>query len=257
MTGAPVELRSLGVSINGRPILSDIDATIQAGEVIAILGANGSGKSTMVKAMLGLVPGNTGSVTLFGQPMRGFKQWSRIGYVPQHSALSHGVPSSVKEIVASGRLSRRHPFTPRTSADRDAIESALAVVDLADRADQPMTTLSGGQQQRALIARALAGKPELLIMDEPNAGVDLLNQQAIADSLYELASSGTTLVLVLHELGPFRPWIQRCLVLSEGRLVHEGSPDSVPNVDGITHHHHEPNRIKHPSSYEGLIRGDS
>jgi zinc transport system ATP-binding protein len=253
----PVEMRSVGVSISGRPILSGVDLTIQPGEVVAVLGANGSGKSTLIKAMLGLVPTHTGSATLFGQPIGKFKQWQRIGYVPQHSALSHGVPSSVKEIVASGRVSRRRPFLPTTNSDRDAIRSALAIVDLEHRADRPMTTLSGGQQQRALIARALAGQPELLIMDEPNAGVDLHNQQAIADSLRELASSGTTLVLVLHELGPFRPWIQRCVVLSEGRVVHEGSADSIPNGDGVHHHHHEPNPIKHPSSYEGLIRGDS
>ncbi len=257
VTPSPVELRGLGVSINARPILRDIDLSIRPGEVLAILGGNGSGKSTLVKAALGLVPASTGLVELFGHPPAGFRQWSRIGYVPQHSALSHGVVSSVREVVSSGRLSRRRPFHPVSRQDRDAVSAALDVVGLADRASQPMTTLSGGQQQRALIARALAGQPELLFMDEPNAGVDLQNQQLIADSLHELVDAGTTLVVVLHELGPFEPWIQRCVVLTDGRITHQGSAQSLPDSARTPHVHHNYSTPAHPSAYEGLIRGES
>ena len=255
VTPPPVATSRLGVNIAGRPILRDILMSIQSGEVVAILGANGSGKSTLIKAILNQAAATSGSVALFGAPARGFRDWARIGYVPQHSSLSQGVVASVKEVVASGRLSRRGPFRPSRTTDRRAIAEALDVVGLADRAGHPVSTLSGGQRQRVLIARALAGQPELLIMDEPNAGVDLGNQQAIADSLHDLVTTGSTLVLVLHELGPFAPWIQRCLVLSEGRLVFAGAPEAAPVVPG-THHHHPPESA-HPSAHEGLIQGGS
>lgn len=255
MTSPPVEIRDLDVTIGGRPILRDIDLTISSGDVLAVLGANGSGKSTLIKTLLGLIPSSAGDISLYGEPLSGFSSWGRIGYVPQRSALSQGVVSSAREVVSSGRLSRRKPFRPASRADREAVERALSVVGLADRGEQPLSTLSGGQQQRVLIARALAGEPELLIMDEPNAGVDLINQQAIADTLRSLAESGTTLVLVLHELGPFRPWIQRCLLLSEGRVAYSGAAESAPTVESGTHHHRsEPIP---PSAHEGLIRGGS
>lgn len=255
MTSHPVEIRNLGVTISGRPILRDIDLTISSGDVLAVLGANGSGKSTLIKAMLGLIPSSVGDISLYGEPLSRFRSWGRIGYVPQRSALSQGVVSSAREVVSSGRLSRRKPFRPPSREDREAVENALSVVGLADRGEQPMSTLSGGQQQRVLIARALAGQPDLLIMDEPNAGVDLINQQAIANTLRSLAESGTTLVLVLHELGPFQPWIQRCLVVSEGRVAYSGTADSAPRIESGTHHH-RPEPVP-PSAHEGLIRGGS
>jgi zinc transport system ATP-binding protein len=233
-----VEISGAGVALGGRPIVRDVDVTVENGEVVALLGANGSGKSTLVKAMVGLHPLSTGTIRLFGEDLTGFRQWHRLGYVPQRSTITQGVPSTVTEVVAAGRLSRRKPFVPARREDRVAIREALEAVDLADRAQHQVSTLSGGQQQRVLMARTLAGRPELLVLDEPNAGVDHESQQAIANTLATLTAAGATIVVVLHELGPFADLIQRTLVLREGRLVYDGPPIDPGHPE--PHHHHRP-----------------
>jgi zinc transport system ATP-binding protein len=208
--------------------------TVTAGEVVAVLGANGSGKSTLIRAVLGLVPLTGGSVELFGSPLRRFRQWARIGYVPQRVGAGSGVPATVAEVVGSGRLARRGVLRPAGAADRAAVADALRAVGLADRADDPVATLSGGQQQRTLIARALAGRPELLILDEPTAGVDAASQEAFAGALGGFVAGGGTVLLVAHELGPLRPLIDRAVVVHDGEIAHDGP---VPEPAG---HHAEP-----------------
>ena len=234
---APVDLRGACVTLGGRPIVRDVDLVVPAGQVVAILGANGSGKSTLVRAMVGLHPLTAGSARLFGEPLSRFREWHRLGYVPQRSTLTHGIPSTVAEVVAAGRVSRRTPFLPMRRADRDAIQRGLATVGLADRSGHRVATLSGGQQQRVLIARTLAGEPDLLVLDEPNAGVDVASQEAIAAALTTLKRAGATIVVVLHELGPFADLIDRTVVLRSGRVVHDGPPSER---HGHAAHHHRP-----------------
>jgi zinc transport system ATP-binding protein len=217
-----------------RPVLRDVTLAVHPGEVVAILGANGSGKSTLVRAVLGLVPLAGGSIELFDTPLRRFRQWQRIGYVPQRIGAGSGVPATVAEVVASGRLARRGVLRPPGAADRAAVDAALRAVGLADRATDPVATLSGGQQQRTLIARALAGEPELLVLDEPTAGVDVLSQEAFAEALHGFTGSGGTVLLVAHELGPLRPLINRAVVVHQGRIAHDGA---VPEPAG---HHADP-----------------
>lgn len=232
-----VDVRGAGVALGGRPIVRDIDLVVHAGEVVALLGANGSGKSTLVKAIVGLHPLSTGSARLFDQPVAAFRDRHRLGYVPQRSPIASGVPSTVQEVVSAGRLSRRRPFVPAGRIDRAAVARALEQVGLADRARHPVATLSGGQQQRVLIARTLAGEPELLVLDEPNAGVDLASQEAIAETLASLAGSGATIVVVLHELGHLAGLIQRSVVLRDGRVVYDGPPHDSLVETGDQHHH--------------------
>ncbi|HEX7739840.1 MAG TPA: ABC transporter ATP-binding protein [Marmoricola sp.] len=240
-TSVPVlEASSLGVVLGGRPIVRDVDLHVRRGEVVAITGANGSGKSTLVRALLGLNPTAHGSLTLFGTPAARFRDWHRLGYVPQRSTIAQGVPATVAEVVASGRIAHRRPFVPMRAADRSAVANAIAVVGLADRAHHTIATLSGGQQQRVLVARALAVEPDLLVLDEPNAGVDLASQQEIANTLREMAVSGLTIVVVLHELGPFEPLIDRVVTLRDGRVVYNGPPTAGPHPDGHAHEHHPP-----------------
>jgi zinc transport system ATP-binding protein len=222
------------VGYDGRPVLRDVSLTVTAGEVVAVLGANGSGKSTLIRAVLGLVPLSSGSVTLFDRPLRRFRQWHRIGYVPQRLGAGSGVPATVREVVASGRLARRGVLRPAGRADRAAVDAALESVGLADRARDPVATLSGGQQQRTLIARALAGQPELLVLDEPTAGVDAASQEAFAGALHDFVGGGGTVLLVAHELGPLRPLISRAVVVHQGGICHDGA---VPEPAG---HHAEP-----------------
>ncbi|MFF2373485.1 metal ABC transporter ATP-binding protein [Streptomyces xiamenensis] len=211
----PLTLRDVHAELGGRPVLRGVDLTVGRGEVVALLGANGSGKSTAVRAAVGQVPVSGGELALFGTPVRRFRDWRRVGYVPQRSTAAGGVPATVREVVSAGRLARRR-LRPLGRADRAAVERALELVGLADRARDPVESLSGGQHQRVLIARALAGEPELLIMDEPLAGVDLASQRILADTLRSQLAQGVSTLVVLHELGPLEPLITRSVSLSAG-----------------------------------------
>jgi zinc transport system ATP-binding protein len=241
----PVEVRGGGVVLAGRPVLRGIDLTVGPGDVVALLGANGSGKSTLVRSMLGLTPLHSGDVRLFGTPLEDFKEWRRIGFVPQRVTATAGVPASVWEVVASGRLAHRRLLQPLRRADRQAIREAIDAVGLTDRLHDGVATLSGGQHQRVLIARALAGGPDLLVLDEPTAGVDLASQDALASILRHLAGAGTTIVLVAHELGPLAPLIGRTVVMRDGRVVYDGAPlESFLDVPH-SHAHHPPGHAAH------------
>jgi zinc transport system ATP-binding protein len=228
----------LAVAYGGREVLRDISLKVDAGEVVAVLGANGSGKSTLIRTIIGLVPAAAGSIELFGVPQRRFRDWARIGYVPQRMGAGSGVPATVGEVVASGRLARRGAFRLPRAADRDAVRAALTDVDLFDRINDPVATLSGGQQQRTLIARALAGHPDLLILDEPTAGVDATSQEAFAATLRRFTAGGGTILLVAHELGPLRPLIDRAVVVHEGRIAHEGAPPEPADHHAAPDHDH-------------------
>ncbi|HEX8779664.1 MAG TPA: ATP-binding cassette domain-containing protein [Nocardioides sp.] len=234
-SGPVVEIVDGAVAIAGRPVLRHVDVAVQPGEWVAVLGANGSGKSTLVRTMLGLWPLTTGEARLFGTPLERFDHWERVGFVPQRATASSGVPASVWEVVASGRLSRRRPLRPLSRADRRAIADAIEAVGLERRVRDGISTLSGGQQQRALVARALAGEPDLLVLDEPTAGVDLPHQESLADVLHRLSDRGATVVLVAHELGPMRPLVDRALVMRDGMVAYDGAP--LTEQEAHAHHH--------------------
>jgi zinc transport system ATP-binding protein len=249
---SPVHLTGGAVAIAGRPVLRGIDLTVDAGEFVALMGANGSGKSTLVRALIGLLPLVGGELALYGTPIDTFTDWRRIGFVPQRVGASSGVPASVWEVVASGRLTHRRLLRPLSRADRHAIDDAIAVVGLSDRARDGVSTLSGGQQQRTLIARALAGQPDLFFLDEPTAGVDLPNQLTLAASLAQLKERGATIVLVAHELGPLGSLVDRSVVMRDGRVAYDGAPladHAVHHPDFAephAHHHHpDPARYDH------------
>jgi zinc transport system ATP-binding protein len=238
MNAPVISLANGFVVLSGRPVLRGIDLRVDAGEVVAVLGANGSGKSTLVRALLGLAPLRSGSVELFGTPLDRFRAWKRIGFVPQRATATAGVPASVGEVVAAGRLAHRRPFQPMRRTDKEAVRRALDAVGLHDRVRDRVAELSGGQQQRVLIARALAGDPDLLVLDEPTAGVDAAHQEAFAAILGGLARSGTTIVLVAHEMGPLEPLIGRTVVMRDGRVAYDGAP--LESFRDLPHAHHHP-----------------
>ncbi|WP_433468256.1 metal ABC transporter ATP-binding protein [Spirillospora sp. CA-128828] len=231
-TAPPFAMTGGLVRRDGREVLAGIDLRVGAGDVLAILGPNGAGKSTLVKALLGLVPLAAGRTEIYGEPPARFRDWKRIGYVPQRLPMGGGVPATVREIVASGRVARRSrwrpaPFADR-AADRAAVDRALETTGLTGRARDSAHLLSGGQQQRVLIARALAGEPDVFVMDEPTAGVDAGSQAALASALHGLARDGRTVVLVAHELGPMEPLVTRTVELGHGRVVREaGVPQTL------------------------------
>ncbi|MAS53600.1 MAG: metal ABC transporter ATP-binding protein [Nocardioides sp.] len=246
-----IEVRDGAVALSGRPVLRGIDLRVERGEFVALMGANGSGKSTLVRALTGLRPLSRGGITLFGTPLEDFHEWHRIGFVPQRSGAASGVPASVREVVSSGRLTRRRLLRPLGAADRRAIDDAIELVGLGARARDGVSTLSGGQQQRVLIARALAGDPELFFLDEPTAGVDLPNQKVLTDALAALKERGASIVLVAHELGPLATLVERAVVMRDGRVAYDGPPipDHVVHEPWLGeahgHHHH----ARHESSY--------
>jgi zinc transport system ATP-binding protein len=253
MTSEPSEpviaLRGVTAELGARPVLRGIDLTVGRGEVVALLGANGSGKSTAIRTVIGQVPTSGGTIELFGTPRRSFRAWSRVGYVPQRTTAAGGVPATVTEIVSSGRLSRTR-FGVFRRADREAVQRALAAVGMADRAKDSVNALSGGQHQRVLIARALVAEPELLIMDEPMAGVDLASQEILARTLREQVAAGATVLLVLHELGPLEPLIDRAVVLRDGCVLHDGPPPQAVGQHALPGHDHV---HPHESIHTGLL----
>ncbi|MDT0321770.1 metal ABC transporter ATP-binding protein [Streptomyces millisiae] len=226
-----ISLTGVTAELGGRPVLRGVDLTVRPGEVVALLGANGSGKSTAVRATVGQVPVTGGELTLFGTPVHRFRDWRRLGYVPQRSTAAGGVPATVREVVSSGRLARRG-LRPLGRADRAAVDRAIDLVGLADHAGDSVDALSGGQHQRVLIARALAGEPELLVMDEPLAGVDLASQAVLAETLRGQLAGGAAVLLVLHELGPLRPLIDRAVVLAHGRVERTVDRPGGSGADG-------------------------
>jgi zinc transport system ATP-binding protein len=226
------------VTLEGRPVLRHVDLDVAEGEIVALLGANGSGKSTLVRAAIGLVPLHDGHVELFGTPLPKFREWRRLGYVPQQSRAAAGVPATVQEVVMSGRLSHR-PFAGLArTADHDAVVAAVARVGLADRLRSPLAELSGGQQQRVLIARALAGDADLLVMDEPTSGVDHDNQESLAELIGGLVKEGASVLLVAHELGPMRDLVDRVVVLDQGQVVATGDVTAAVHEEHEHVHHH-------------------
>ena len=232
-----LDVHDATVSLGGRPVLRRVDLRVDTGELVALLGTNGSGKSTLVRACVGLLPLLSGAVAIFGTQIASFRDWRRLGYVPQRASASSGVPATVREVVATGRLPLRRPFMPRAARDRREVDRALEQVGLLDRGADSVAQLSGGQQQRVLIARALAGAPDLLVLDEPTAGVDQESQLVLADVLTTLVARGAAVLLVTHELGPLESLVDRAVVLSDGRVVHDGPARTSPVAAEHVHPH--------------------
>lgn len=238
MRAAVVDVRGLRVELDDLPVLHGVDLRVVEGEVVTLLGPNGSGKSTLVRSTVGLVPPSAGEIQLFGTPLKAFRDWWRIGYVPQRTTAAGGVPATVREVVAAGRLARRKLFRPARRGDREAVDNAIELVGLTDQANRSVSGLSGGQQQRVLIARAAASEPDLMVLDEPNAGVDRRSQEAFARALRTFVASGHTVLLVLHEMGPLAPLIDRGVALESGRVVHDGPlPTPSMTLTGAPDHH--------------------
>lgn len=233
-------LRGAAFGYGDRPVLTGADLTVRRGDVVAVLGPNGSGKSTLMKGILGLNELSAGSVTLFGVPSAQFRDRARIGYVPQRHTLSASVRSTAEEIVASGRLPRLGWLGRMRATDRQVVARALEVVGLADRAATEVSTLSGGQQRRVLIARALAAQPDVLIMDEPTAGVDAANQRVLAKVLQRLVAQHVTMVIVTHEIGALAKLLTRIVVVDGGRIRFDGTPERYAAERARVHHDHDP-----------------
>jgi zinc transport system ATP-binding protein len=206
---------------HGALVLRDVDLTVERGEFVAIAGPNGGGKTTLLRLILGLEQPTAGRVQV---------ALDRKGYLPQRAQTSIDAPLTVRELVGAGRVARSRLLGPLGRGDREAVREAIERVGLTAQADRRLTTLSGGQQQRTFIAKALAGDPELLALDEPTTGVDVEAQEAVAGLLQQLgAELGMTILYVSHEFGAVEHFVERIVLVRE-RIVFDGAPAALPGV---------------------------
>lgn len=202
------------------PVLREASIRIQAGEFVAVIGANGAGKSTLMRLGLGLLRPTHGHIRLFGEPIDRFRDWGKVGYVPQRATGPTALPVSVEEVVRSGLAGHLGLFRRPNSAHRARIEHVLDVTGVGALRRRPLTQLSGGQQQRALIARALVTAPRLLILDEPTSGVDADARSALRESLEHLVvEEGVAVVYVSHDPEGFTGLADRVIEIRAGQAV--------------------------------------
>ncbi|MDY5160820.1 metal ABC transporter ATP-binding protein [Actinotignum urinale] len=214
-----LEADNLCVTLSGIEIIHSANLCISSGESVGIFGPNGSGKSTLIKGLLGVVP-HTGTAKIFGQDItvRSAVEWNRVGYVPQNMTHTGTLPASALEVVKSGLISGKHLFKDRGRKARAKAMEALDAVGLAHRANDTVRVFSGGQQHRVLIARALVRKPDILVLDEPLAGIDRESREELATILTRLHGEGITLAMVLHEVGELGHLVQRRITVEAGRV---------------------------------------
>ncbi|RVQ68893.1 ABC transporter ATP-binding protein [Croceicoccus ponticola] len=222
---------NLTVRRGGRDVVRDATLSLEPGRLTAICGPNGAGKSSLLAALAALLPA-TGDLTLDGRSIASLSLRERaraIGFLPQRAEVAWDV--SVRTLVALGRLPwcavPGRPARASLSADRAAIDAALAAMELCDLADRPVSNLSGGERARAFMARVLAGEPDWILADEPLASLDLAHQQRLAACLAREAAGGRGVVVVMHDLATAMNHADRVIVLDQGRIVADGRPQDA------------------------------
>jgi iron complex transport system ATP-binding protein len=223
-----LEARGLSLHRAGAPILHGVDLSLAAGEALAVVGPNAAGKSTLLRALLGLLPIEAGEVRVAGRPLAA---WSRDALARVVALVTPedegGSPLTVRERVALGRYPHTGPFRPRRPADDEAIERALARTGIAGLAERRIGTLSAGERQLAALARGLAQEPQALLLDEPASHLDVGHQLALFRVLDEVRASGVAVLAVVHDLQRAADWAGRMVLVNAGRVAAAGTPREV------------------------------
>lgn len=222
----------LTVVLRGRPVLKDVSFSLEAGEFVSLIGPNGAGKSTLLRVLLGLIPPTDGSVRVLGQPVdRGNP---RIGYVPQHQTFYESTPLRGRDMVALGVDGTRYgPPTPGRARSQ-TVQQALDDVRAGAYADMPIARLSGGEQQRLMLAQALVGNPELLLLDEPLANLDIRSRREVVDLVRDISRARRIAVIfVAHDVNPLLGCMDRVLYIANGRAV-IGPQDQIVRGDVLS-----------------------
>lgn len=227
-----VEIKNVSFTYGKEPVLKNISFDIHAGDYLGIVGPNGSGKTTLLRAMLGLLKPSEGEIKFFGKPLSQFSDWSKIGYVPQKATNFDPLfPVTVGEVVAMGRYGKRGLARSLTKADQLIINRALLDVGMLDHEHKLVGDLSGGQQQRVFIARALAGEPAIIFLDEPTVGVDIKTQEDFYNLLRKLNRGfGITLVLVSHDIDVIANEATNLACINQ-TLIYHGEPEEFVKGD--------------------------
>jgi zinc transport system ATP-binding protein len=246
-----IEVKNISYSYGNNQVLSSINFVIHKGDYLGIVGPNGAGKTTLLKIILGLLSPSTGSVKLFGEDVEEFKDWSKVGYVPQNATnFDANFPATVKEVVAMGRFSKKGLFRSITAEDEKIIQESIAQAGLSDFKNRLIGDLSGGQQQRVFIARALAGRPEIIFLDEPTTGVDKKSRDDFYDLLKELNQKmSLTLVLVSHDIERILKEAMHIACVDHTLTCHASPKDYLKSISGenifgqnikiLPHHHNQ------------------
>ena len=219
-----VEVEHLTVSYDVTPALLDVSFQIPTGSLVGVLGPNGSGKSTLIKSILGFLRPDVGQVKLFGQPIEAAR--GQVAYVPQRGAVDWDFPITVGEVVMLGRYGHLAWWQEPSTVDREHVAEALRMVRMEEYRRRQIGQLSGGQQQRVFMARAMAQGAEILLLDEPFAGVDAATERAILDVLQRARDVGRTLMVVHHDLATAAEMFDQIILLKH-RLIAFGKPEAV------------------------------
>jgi iron complex transport system ATP-binding protein len=229
-----LEVRDLAFGFPGHTVGRDVSFSLAAGEALCVLGPNGGGKTTLFRTILGLLKKHSGHVTIDGDAIEGLSREAmarRAGYVPQgHSAY---FAFTLREFVLMGRTSHLGAFSMPGSADQEIVERVLESLGIAQLADKSVTEVSGGERQLALIARALAQQPRLLVMDEPTASLDFGNQVRVLQKISQLAATGISILFSSHDPDHAFIGAQQALLLGEGRALELGAPEAVIRADTL------------------------
>lgn len=223
-----LDIKDLSVTLGERRVVSEASFTVSPGKLTGLIGANGAGKSSLLRAVMSLIPSTTGDVSLDGQSLRELTpraQARKIAYLPQGGRPEWAL--HVRDIVALGRFPFQGPFGRLSTTDREIVEKIITRLDLEAFRDRPVTALSGGERSLVLLARALATEAPYLLADEPTASLDPARQLEVMELLRAEARRGTGLLVVLHDLPLAARFLDEVIVLADGRVIAQGPPGEV------------------------------
>ena len=228
MSDGVIELKNLTIGYGERHVLSNVNATIQTGEIVGIIGRNGAGKSTLLKTIRGILPKHSGEVLFFNKKLEDYHEKElacKVAYLQQHVEVGFGYTG--QDIVLAGRYPYMKWYESESEADKQLALDCMDYTGTLELADTPVTEVSGGQKQRILLAKVLAQQTPILFLDEPTTGLDMVYQEEIFRFAKELAQMGKTILMVVHELNFAAMYCSRILLLGEGKLLADAAPEEA------------------------------
>lgn len=226
-----IEVKNLNFKYDQKLVLRDIHFSVKKGDFVGVIGANGSGKSTLIKLLIRALEPSSGDIKIFGEDIKQFKQWNKIGYISQKANSFNGsFPATVEEVVKANLYSQIGPMRFGQKKHGKKVEEALKLVGMEDHQKSLIGQLSGGQQQRVFIARVLVGDPEVLLLDEPTVGIDLHAEEELYCLLARINKElGLTIIMVTHDIGAITVHANKLICLGEHGMVEHNPENGMTN----------------------------